>query len=72
MTAIRFEIVNEHGGVEVPDGMMSSPEHVPAVDDARHILEGAPSGWRVHLWKDVDLVRPLSALGEPHAVWVIR
>jgi hypothetical protein len=67
MTTIRFEIVNADGGVEVDNGMLSSPEYRTPVDDALGIAAGFPAGWRVRLWKDVPLVGGLHNLGDPHA-----
>ena len=70
MTAIRFEIIDPKGTVVVDNGMLSSPEARTAEQAARLIAADFPTGWTVRLWRDIDLFRPLSAQGEPHAVVV--
>jgi hypothetical protein len=70
MTAIRFETIDADGAVVVDNGMLSARAHTSALDDARAIADGTPTGWVVRLWKDVDLLHPLAAQGQPHAVVV--
>jgi len=70
MTAIRFEIIDNDGTVQVDNGMLSVPEHRTALAAAQRIAGDFPAGWTVRLWRDIDLVRPLSAQGAPHAVVV--
>jgi hypothetical protein len=70
VTAIRFEIIDVSGTVQVDNGMLSAPEARTAEESARLIASDFPTGWTVRLWKDVDLFRPLDAQGEPRAVVV--
>jgi hypothetical protein len=70
VTAIRFQILNTVGEVEVEDCMRSAPAHTSALDDARGIAANFPRGWTVRLWKDVDLFGWLTDKGEPDAVTV--
>jgi hypothetical protein len=67
MTAIRFEIRDDRSRVKVPNGMLSTPASTTAEQDARRILADFPPGWRVRLWKDVNLVGSIDSLGKPDA-----
>jgi hypothetical protein len=69
---IRFEITDPAGKVTLPDGVASALPTSTPLDDAKGLLVGMvpAAGWKVRLWKGVDLVSSLDSLGEPDAVAV--
>jgi len=70
VTAIRFDIADPDGVIQVDNGMLSSPQWRTAEQDAQQIAEDFPAGWTVRLWKDVPLFGSLAELGKPDAVVV--
>lgn len=71
MVAVRFEITDPAGHVQVDNGMLSFPEGTDPKAAAYEILSGSDNkGWSVRLWLDVDLVGGLDRLGDPDA-WLL-
>lgn len=68
MTAVRFEITDDRGGVKVEDCALSVQTGDTATSVAREALRGAPAGWRIRLWFDVPFGGSLDDLGDPTVV----
>lgn len=59
MAAIRFDIYNPAGGLEVEDAMMPAPVGADPYSVAEQLISdpnGGNIGWRIVLWYDVNLV----------------
>ena len=57
MAAIRFDIYDPNGVLQVDDAMISAPDGADPRDVAADLI-AAPdnAGWRIVLWSDVNLV----------------